>query len=94
MAAQDPLLAQVLKEIRETRETLLTADENIRESLDALTERVKIQKGRVTRLEVDLAEHRAAQRERFALKHEVWSFVGAFICGGGATLIAILVALH
>jgi hypothetical protein len=90
----DPLLAEVLKEVRETRADLLEADTLIRESLTSLNEKVAIQNGRVTRLEIDVAEGRAAQRERFALKHELVVVGAAFVSGSVATVVGIIVALH
>jgi hypothetical protein len=92
MTPVDPLLSNILREMKETRSDLHAADVGIRESIDALADRVKIQNGRIGRLEIDVAEHKAAQAERFLLRREVFVFVWAFICGAFPTILIIFLS--
>jgi hypothetical protein len=83
------MLAHLLDEVREFRADLHAADQGIRDSINGLADKVKVQNGRIGRLEVDVAEHKAAQAERFALKREVFLFLGAFLCGAFPTVLAV-----
>jgi hypothetical protein len=86
----DPTLGVILTEVREMRAELQAADEELRARLSSIDQKQAVANGRTTKLEVRMEAHEAAQRERFALKREVFLFLGAFLCGALPTVIVVL----
>lgn len=86
----DPLLAELLKEVRDLREEVIRADKDLKRRLDAIDQKQAIANGRTSKLELRMESHEAAQRERFALKREVFLFLGAFLCGALPTILVVV----
>ena len=90
MIPTDPTLGVILKEVREMRAELHAADQELRERLDSIDTRQAEANHRTTKLEVRMEGHEAAQAERFALKREVFLFLGAFLCGALPTVLVVV----
>jgi hypothetical protein len=88
----DPMLGQLLKEVRELRADVLERDDEIKASIMELSDRVKTQNGRINRLEAWSEAHKATMTERSWVRLQIWAWSSSVAAGISLAVVSWLIA--